>query len=101
VGLEVATALARQDATPLIVVLVVADPERGKALEAEARQSLAASGIHRNVTWRMIPRKDPAMLAGAVRAEGTGLLILPVEDTPERVSREFLSLLDVPALIVR
>jgi nucleotide-binding universal stress UspA family protein len=100
VGLSLASSLAPGEATPLIVVLRARDPDTARDLEGAARTAFDRLQVRRTIRWRTISHADPGLLAAAARAEGIGVLILPSEETPERVSGKLLTGLDVPVLLV-
>ena len=100
-GLGLAVRLAREDTTPLVIVVPGPDHGTAEGLAMSAKEELQRLDIHRAATYRRIPRMEPATLAASVGAEGIGILILPENGGPSGGSLQLLAHLDVPVLVVR
>lgn len=99
-GLLLAGQLAREEATPLVIVLL-ASSDQAQELEQLARKDMEALDLHRPVRYRNVIRKDPALLGNVAHVEDAGILILPTADVFEKGFKELLTQMECPVLVVR
>ena len=92
--------LAREEATPLVIVLL-ASSDQAQELEQLARKDMEALDLHRPVRYRNVIRKDPALLGNVAHVEDAGILILPTADVFEKGFKELLTQMECPVLVVR
>ena len=99
-ALDFAGMLARDEATPLFIVL--RGPEdRLDAIGAAAERDLRQLGITRQVQFYRLGTRDPAMLTRVHPAGGIGVLVLPRAGALGRGVADLLSELRCPVLIIR
>ncbi len=99
-GLNLATQIARDETTPLVIVLPTSG-ETADQLRGNAQSDLDGMGVRRSVLFRTVLRKDAALLGGVTHGEDAGILILPTADVFEKGFRELLTHLECPVLVVQ
>ncbi len=99
-GLNLATQIARDETTPLVIVLPTRS-ENADQLKGNAQSDLDGMGVRRSVLYRTVLRKDATLLGDLSQREDTGILILPTADVFEKGFKELLTHLECPVLVVQ
>lgn len=100
-ALAVAAQVAEADGGRITVLILADSPEAARQLLEEAGGWLAARG--RRAAYRRIDRLDAREIAGAVKSERGGVLVLGAEHLPEgeAETQALIDELDCPLLVVR
>jgi len=99
-ALRLATQIAHDGTTPLVVVLPTTG-DHADTLRREAQSEIENLGIDRSVRYRTIVRRDVALLRGLTHEEDAGILILPIAGIFEQGLKNLLTHLECPVLAVK
>ena len=99
-GIKLATQIAHDEVTPLVIVFPTTDKQADQLLSS-VQDDLDRLGVGRSVRHRTIARQDAALLEGIAHSEDAGILILPTADIFEKGFKELLTHLECPLLVVK